>query len=173
MQNIQVNSSPLVNGDLGCLTLKRVGNLFTSWMQMAYSVKQSDIEQKLIGNSTDVGHPHDLCLFLWWTNQMNGDGFLANLKAGLYSSSYFCLSCQCKVWAMPPKKSSFCNCVKSPSLIHFQMCSVKLNCGVNIHTKWRREMSRTGSLGPSIPSLNSLYLCAMKALASRHSMSLI
>lgn len=131
MQNIQVNSSPLVNGDLGSLTLKHLGNLLTAWMQMDYSVKQSDIEQKLIGNSTGrkwltgrcgtvrrCGCPtwtKGICMFLWWTYQMNGNGFLANLRAGFYSSSYFCLSCQCKFWAMPPK-SSFCNCVMSPEL---------------------------------------------------------
>lgn len=86
MQNIQVNSSPLVNGDLGSLTLKRLGNLLTAWMQMDYSVKQSDIEQKLIGNSTGrkvlagrcwtmrrcgcLTWTKGICLFLWWTNQM-------------------------------------------------------------------------------------------------------
>lgn len=76
-----MNCSPLVNGDLDSLKHKRLGNLLTAWMQMDYAVKQTDIEQKLIGNSTGskwlagkcgtvrrCGCPtltKGICLFLW------------------------------------------------------------------------------------------------------------
>lgn len=170
MQNIQVNSSPLVNGDLGSLTLKRLGNLLTAWMQMDYSVKQSDIEQKLVGNSTGrkvlagrcwtmrrcgcLTWTKGICLFLWWTNQME-QGWISGQGLGFILPLTFVFLVNVNFGQCHPKRAAFATAWCPWSLTHFQMCSVKLKCGVNIPTKWRREMSGTGSLGPSIPSLHS------------------
>lgn len=59
----------------------------------------------------DKGH-----LFVFVVNKPDGTGMDFWPRAGFYSSSYFCLSCQCKFSAMTPKKRSFCNCVMSLEL---------------------------------------------------------